>query len=124
MPGEGRSDRINAGVQARRDQGDCPTVGNAGETKNRIVPGPEHLGAGGGEVDESAGVGALVRRIIQVDPSARGAEASGGVGDHRVAGLDEGLSGARTVGFGAAEAVGENDRRPCHARVGREYRHV
>ncbi len=123
VPGVRGDDRVHPAVEAGGEEGGRAAVGRAGEADHRIVAGRPrlgHLGSFGGEVDELAGVGALVARIVEMDQPAGPAEAASGVGDDGVAGPGQGPADLGAVGLAAAEAVGQHDRRLGHPRRGRQ----
>ena len=124
VPGEGRNKSVHPAVQSRSQQREGTAVGGAREPDHRISVDLDHFGPPGRQVDDLDGVRALELRVVEVDPPAGCAEAASGVDDHRVPSPGQSARGLQTVVLGAAEAVGQHDRRPRGVGVGGQHGHV
>ena len=117
--GEGRHDRVDPRVQRRGLERDgARRSWRRRSRRTGSVPTRSTSGRAAGASTIATRVPPLVRGVVQVHQPARGAEPAGGVDEHRVAVAGQRAGGRQAVGLGAAEPVGQDDRRRGPRRVG------
>ncbi|OPZ55410.1 MAG: hypothetical protein BWY91_01054 [bacterium ADurb.BinA028] len=116
VPRNDSDDAVHARVGRAEHDRERPTVGRPHHADVRVAGRiQEHVTAGGEQTHEGAGIGDLVCRVVEVDPASRRAETPGGVAEHEIAPGGEVTASLDQVGLAAAEAVGQQDRRPGFA---------
>jgi hypothetical protein len=117
VPGDRRDDGVDPWVGGAEHEGEGAAVRAAGHPEARVAAAVEpDVGPGGEQIDEGAGVGDLVVRVVEVDPPCRRAEATRRVGEDDVAAAGEVSGAVHQVGLAAAEPVGQQH---CGMRAGR-----